>query len=45
MVLVIEKYLDANINEIKKALEKNKDFDIQKILQRTMNVKINRLIV
>jgi len=31
---VIEKHLTGNIDEIRKTLEKNKDFDIQKVLQR-----------
>ncbi len=42
---VIEKHLTANIDEIKKALEKNKDFDIQKVLQKASKIKIERRIV
>jgi len=42
---VIEKHLTANIDKIKKALEKNKDFDIQKVLQKASKIKIERRIV
>jgi hypothetical protein len=42
---VVEKHLTANIDEIKKALEKNKNFDIQKVLNKASKVKIDRRIV
>ena len=42
---VVEKHLTANIDKIKKALEKNKNFDIQKVLNKASKVKIDRRIV
>ena len=43
---VIEKHLTANINDIKKVLEANKNNDtIKKVLQRASKVKIERRIV
>ena len=42
---VIEKHLTTSIDKIKKALEKNKYFDIHKILKKVSKVKIERRIV
>jgi hypothetical protein len=41
---ITEKHLAASIDIIKNILEKNKDFDIQKVLQAS-KVKIERIIV
>ena len=43
---VTEKHLTANINDIKKALDDNKKFNIQQnILNKISKVKIERRIV